>query len=97
MWPSPTPFGIGLGPTNPCLINIAKETLVFRRVGLSPTLRLLVPTFLLPYAPPWVTPLASTQNGTLSYHAHRSEERCTFPSSVLCLAPIIFGAKSLNE
>ena len=70
MCPSPPPFGIGLGPTNPWLITIAKETLDFRRAGISPALRLLVPTFALPYAPPWVTPLASSQNGTLSYHAH---------------------------
>jgi hypothetical protein len=41
-----------LGPTNPWLINITKETLIFRREGFSPSLRLLVPTFLLPNAPP---------------------------------------------
>ena len=51
MCPSPPPFGIGLGPTNPSLIFIAKETLVFRRAGFSPALRLLVPTFSLLYAP----------------------------------------------
>jgi hypothetical protein len=51
MCPSPAAFAIGLGPTNPWLINIAKETLVFRRPGLSPGLRLLVPTFLLLRAP----------------------------------------------
>jgi hypothetical protein len=69
MCPSDAAFAISLGPTNPSLINIAKETLVFRRVGISPTLRLLVPTFSLPDAPPWVTPLASQQTGTFSYHA----------------------------
>ena len=68
MCPSPAAFAIGLGPTNPGLIIIAQETLVFRRAGLSPALRLLVPTFFLPYAPPWVTPLASQQNGIFSYH-----------------------------
>jgi len=67
MCPSPPPFGIGLGPTNPWLISIAKETLGFRRRGISPLLRLLVPTFSLPYAPVWVTPSPSSQNGTLSY------------------------------
>jgi hypothetical protein len=45
MCPSGPTFVIGLGPTNPWLIIIAKETLVFRRAGLSPALRLLVPTF----------------------------------------------------
>jgi hypothetical protein len=57
--PSPPAFAIGLGPTNPWMITIAKETLCFRRAGISPALRLLVPAFSLPYAPPWVTPLAS--------------------------------------
>ena len=55
MLPSPAAFAIGLGPTNPWLIIIAKETLVFRRAGISPALRLLVPTFALPYAPESVT------------------------------------------
>ncbi len=67
MCPSPPPFGIGLGPTNPSLINIAKETLIFRRAGFSPAMRLLVPTFSLLYAPLWVIPSASLQNRTLSY------------------------------
>jgi len=68
MCPSGTVFTIPLGPTNPSLIFIAKETLVFRCARISLALRLLVPTFLLPVAPPWVTPLASMQTGTLSYH-----------------------------
>ncbi len=69
MCPSDAAFAISLGPTNPSLINIAKETLVFRRAGISPALRLLVPTFSLLDAPPWVTPLASLQSRTFSYHA----------------------------
>ena len=59
MCPSDAAFAISLGPTNPSLIIIAKETLVFRREGISPSLRLLVPTFLLPYAPEWLTPSPS--------------------------------------
>ncbi len=72
MCPSPSAFAIGLGPTNPWMIIIATETLFFRRRGISPLLRLLVPTFSLPHAPPWLTPLASTQRGTLSYHCTKS-------------------------
>jgi hypothetical protein len=68
MCPSPAAFAIGLGPTNPWMIDIAKETLIFRRAGLSPALRLLVPTFLLRNAPAWVTPLPSQQMRILSYH-----------------------------
>jgi hypothetical protein len=72
MCPSGAAFAIPLGPTNPQLITIAEETLVFRRAGFSPALWLLVPAFSLPNAPPWVTPLASQQIGTLSYRIHRT-------------------------
>ena len=54
--PSPPPLGIGLGPTNSSLITIAKKTLVFRRRGFLPRLRLLVLAFSLLYAPPRVSP-----------------------------------------
>jgi len=72
--PSPSTFVIGLGPTNPWMIIMATETLFFRRTGISPVLRLLVPTFSLPHAPPWLTPLASKQSGMLSYHATLTNE-----------------------
>ena len=65
--PSGAALAIPLGPTNPQLITIAEETLVFRRAGFSPALWLLVPTFLLQHAPVWVTPLPSSQIRTLSY------------------------------
>ena len=68
MCPSGADLSIPLGSTNPWLIDIAKETLVFRRAGFSPALRLLVPTFLLRNAPVWVTPLPSQQMRKLSYH-----------------------------
>jgi hypothetical protein len=67
MCPSAAAFAIALGPTNPWMTIIAKETLVFRRAGLSPALWLLVPTFLLRIAPLWLTPLASTLIRILSY------------------------------
>src|SRR3989442_320686 len=40
--PSPTPFGLGLGPTNPEQITFTQETLDLRRMGFSPILSLLV-------------------------------------------------------
>jgi len=43
---------LGLGPTNPGMITIAQETLLFRRTGFSPVLKLLIPAFSLPHAPP---------------------------------------------
>jgi hypothetical protein len=67
MRPSAAAFAIALGPTNPWLIYIAKETLTFRRAGFSPALWLLVPTFLLRNAPEWVTPSPSQQMQKLSY------------------------------
>src|SRR3989338_6637024 len=66
--PSSTAFAIPLGPTNPWLIDITKETLIFRRALFSNALRLLVPTFLLPNAPESLTSTPSLQIGTLSYH-----------------------------
>jgi hypothetical protein len=93
--PSGAAFAIPLGPTNPRLITSAAETSVFRRAGISPALWLLVPAFSLPNAPLWVTPLASSRIGTLSY---RAAQNCATPAvSVLCLAPIIFGARTLDE
>ena len=67
--PSSTAFAIPLGPTNPWMIDITKETLIFRRGAFSTPLRLLVPTFLLPHAPEALTSLPSQQSGTLSYHS----------------------------
>lgn len=42
---------LGLGPTNPGMITIAQETLLFRWAGFSPALWLLIPTFSLDTAP----------------------------------------------
>ena len=84
--PSGPTFVIPLGPTNPSLINIAKETLVFRRAGLSPALRLLVPTFLLLSAPESVALLlhSRTENSPTAHFVRRQNK----PSaSVLYLSP----------
>ena len=37
------------------MIDIAGESLIFRRAGFSPALSLLMPTFAFPYAPPYLT------------------------------------------
>ena len=47
---------LGLGPTNPGLIIIAQETLLFRRWRFSLHLWLLIPAFSLPHAPARLTP-----------------------------------------
>src|SRR3989344_1989327 len=67
--PSGATFVIPLGPTNPSLIDIEKETLVFRRAWLSQALRLLVPTFLLRNAPRCLTTSASSQMRIFSYRS----------------------------
>ena len=74
MCPSSPAFAIPLGPTNPWMIDITKETLIFRRGAFSAPLRLLVPTFLLPHAPEALAGLPSQQSGTLSYHVIFSKE-----------------------
>ena len=77
MCPSRAAFAIRLGPTNPWLIIIAKETLVLRRAGFSPALWLLVPTFVLRIAPVWVTPLPSQLHPLLSGKCEHSPTTCT--------------------
>jgi len=46
---------LGLGPTNPGTIIVAQETLLLRWQGFSPCLKLLIPAFSLPRAPPDLT------------------------------------------
>ncbi len=75
--PSGPAIAIPLGPTNPSLITIAKETLLFRRAGFSPALRLLVPAFSLRNAPAWVTPLPSSLMRMLSYRSAFPKERAS--------------------
>ena len=43
--PSPTPFGLDLGPPYPGRTNLPQETLGFRRAGFSPAFSLLLPGF----------------------------------------------------
>ena len=79
-----------LGPPNPWLIYIAKETLGFRWSDISSDLRLLVPTFSLLYPPP------------LPYGGTSTDKECSptpdairhlAVSSVFDLAPLHFRRK----
>ena len=65
--PSPTPCGLGLGPTHPLRIDRAAETLDIRRWGFSPHESLLIPTFALASAPPGL-PVRLLCAATLPYH-----------------------------
>ncbi len=49
--PSPTPFGLGLGPPNPEWIILPQEPLGLRWHGFSPCVSLLIPAFALVRAP----------------------------------------------
>ena len=50
--PSPTAFALGLGPTHPAPINVAQETLGFRRPGFAPGLRYSCRHSLFPWLQP---------------------------------------------
>ena len=70
-FPSPTPFDLSLGPTNPGRINLPQETSGFRRTGFSPVLSLLVPTFSLLLRPALLTVCLLPNNRTLPYRPIR--------------------------
>ena len=53
--PSPTPFGLGLGPAKPRRTNLAWETLGFRRERFSLSFSLLMPAFALRPGPRLLT------------------------------------------
>ena len=92
-FPSPTPLGLGLGPTNPGRINLAQETLGLRRTGFSPVLSLLVPTFsLLPRPRLLTVPLLTTAERSPTAHKDRSLYEPVV--SVICLAPLHFRRRS---
>ncbi len=84
--PSPTPCGLGLGPTHPLRIDRAAETLDMRRWGFSPHESLLIPTFALAVAPHRLT-LMVLCLATLPYHWIR---QCLVQScaSAIGLAPV---------
>ena len=66
-FPSPTPLGLGLGPTNPGRINLPQETSGLRRTGFSPVLSLLVPTFSLLLRPALLAVCLLPTHRTLPY------------------------------
>ena len=71
-FPSATPFGLALGPTNPERIDLPQETLGFRRTRFSRVLSLLVPAGSLPYPPPVLVARTSNGYGMLLYQLNRA-------------------------
>ena len=68
-FPSATPFGLALGPTNPERIDLPQETLGFRRTRFSRVFSLLVPAGSLPYPPPVLVGRTSNGYGMLFYQS----------------------------
>ena len=79
---------LGLGPTNPGTIIVAQETLLLRWTGFSPVLKLLIPAFSLPRAPPRLPArLHRPRNAPLPLIVINDDQ---FASSALYLAPLHF-------
>ncbi len=66
-FPSITPFGLTLGPTNPAQINLTQETLGFRRACFLHTLSLLMPTESFLIAPTFLSDTLRSYR-MLAYH-----------------------------
>ena len=91
--PSPTTFVLGLGPTNPEWTSLAQETLGFRRVGFSPTLRYSCRhSHSRPLQPSSRSTFAA--NGTLPYHPSAGEPTDRSIASVPSLSPVGFSARN---
>ena len=77
------------------MTGIARETLDFRREGISPSLSLLIPTFAFPSAPEGVAPrIRRAWNAPLPIQADKNR----YPApSVSALYPIIIHARTLDQ
>src|SRR4051812_7226851 len=92
--PSPTLKRLGLGPTNPGMIIMAQETLLFRWEGFSPSLRLLIPAFSLDNAPPNLpVRLRCDINAPLPLHSGRIHCKAHIFGNML--SPVTFSAQDL--
>ncbi len=82
--PSPTPCGLGLGPTYPLRSVRAAEALDIRRWGFSPHESLLIPTFALVPAPHRLALLLHRRNDA----PLPRDPKITSRASARCLAPV---------
>ena len=92
-FPSATPFGLALGPTNPERIDLPQETLGFRRTRFSRVLSLLVPAGSLPCPPPVLVGRASTR---MERSSTKQGNECFLESaaSVSDLSPVELSARA---
>ena len=91
--PSPTPFGLGLGPTNPTRTDLPSETLDLRRTWFSHSFTLLMPAFSLLLAPR-LLPLSPSPPAERSPTAPYSLSSDNPVASVGGLSPVIFSAQN---
>ena len=91
-FPSATPFGLALGPTDPERIDLAQETLGLRRTWFSHVLSLLVPAGSLPY-PPLV--LVGRASSSMERSSTNCQRRISDKSvaSVAVLSPVELSAQ----
>ena len=92
-FPSATPFGLALGPTNPERIDLPQETLGFRRTRFSRVLSLLVPAGSLPCPPPV---LVGRTSSVMECSSTKRTDRSLFESaaSVTGLSPVELSART---
>ena len=93
-FPSATPFGLALGPTNPERIDLPQETLGFRRTRFSRVLSLLVPAGSLPYPPPVLVGRASHTDMECSSTNRRERTLFYSAASVTDLSPGELSART---
>ena len=91
-FPSATPFGLALGPTNPERIDLPQETLGFRRTRFSRVFSLLVPAGSLPCAP---LVLVGRASPPMERSSTNRTQQAAFDSvaSVTSLSPVELSAR----
>ena len=93
-FPSATPFGLALGPTNPERIDLPQETLGFRRTRFSRVFSLLVPAGSLPCPPPVLVGRASHSNMECSSTNRTRRTGFESAASVTSLSPGELSART---
>ena len=92
-FPSATPFGLALGPTNPERIDLPQETLGFRRTRFSRVFSLLVPAGSLPYPSLVLVGRASSSMERSSTNCRRRISDKSV-ASVAVLSPVELSAQT---
>ena len=87
--PSPTPFGLGLGPANPWWTNLPKETLDFRRMRFS-----LISRYSYRHSHFHFVQQSSQSAFNLVWNAPLPLHRCAARGFGAMLSPVTFSAQN---